>query len=152
MDYRPDISLEYDYIRIVYEVILSNLRTNKKIVEKDINNVLTRIQNLKKKQLNISEINPIISSLIQKLDELEKKFDLLCNDEELLYNCLKERIIQLQMIDEKNYSFENLKIFCNKKMNNLLLDFFLRERFLETANNYINEENINVCFFKLELG
>jgi len=46
------------------------------------------------------------------------------------------------MIDKENYSYENLKIFCEKKINNLLLDFFLRERFLETANNYIEEEKM----------
>ena len=47
------------------------------------------------------------------------------------------------MIDENHYSYENLRIFCEKKLNNLLLDFFLRERFLETANNYIQDEKIN---------
>lgn len=46
------------------------------------------------------------------------------------------------MIDENNYSYENLRVFCEKKLNNLLLDFFLRERFLETANNYIQDEKI----------
>lgn len=50
---------------------------------------------------------------------------------------------QIQMIDDKNYSFENLKIFCEKKLNNLLLDLFLREKFLETAKHYIDEEKIN---------
>jgi len=47
------------------------------------------------------------------------------------------------MIDETHYCYENLRIFCEKKLNNLLLDFFLRERFLETANYYIQEEKIN---------
>jgi len=47
------------------------------------------------------------------------------------------------MIDENHYSFENLRIFCEKKLNNLLLDFFLRERFLDTANSYIQDEKIN---------
>ena len=47
------------------------------------------------------------------------------------------------MIDENNFTFENLKIFCEKKINNLLLDFFLRERFLETAKSYIEDEIIN---------
>ncbi len=59
-----------------------------------------------------------------------------------MYSSLKERIIQLQSIDESNYSFENLKTFSEKKLNNLLLDFFLREKFLDTAKNYIVEEKI----------
>ena len=48
----------------------------------------------------------------------------------------------MQTIDETNYNFDNLKAFCEKKLNNLLLDFFLREKFLETARNYISEEKL----------
>lgn len=73
MDFRPDLTFEYDYIRIVYEVILSNLRTNKKIVEKDINTVVTKLQNLKKKQANPTDILSTVNSLIQKVNELETK-------------------------------------------------------------------------------
>ncbi len=73
MDFRPDISFEYDYIRIVYEVILSNLRTNKKIVEKDLNTIVTRLQNIKKKQGNTQEISNLVKNLIQKVSDLELK-------------------------------------------------------------------------------
>jgi hypothetical protein len=62
----------------------------------------------------------------------------------LLYNSLKERLTQLQLIDDKNYNFDNLKKYCEKKLHNLLLDLFLRDRLLETAKNYIDEEKINV--------
>jgi hypothetical protein len=73
MELKPDIGYEYDYIRIVYEVILSNMRTNKKIIEKDLNFILTRIQNLKKKGGNISETIHAVKVLIEKVNELEKK-------------------------------------------------------------------------------
>lgn len=73
MDFRPEISFEYDYIRIVYEVILSNLRTNKKIIEKELNSILLRIQNLKKKGCNHIESLTVIKNLIQKVTDLENK-------------------------------------------------------------------------------
>jgi len=73
MDFRPDISFEYDYIRIVYEVILSNLRTNKKIIEKDISTVVTRLQNLKKKQGGANEIQTAIKNLYQRVEDMEAK-------------------------------------------------------------------------------
>jgi len=47
------------------------------------------------------------------------------------------------MLDEDNYSFDNLKLFCEKKLKNLLLDFFLREKYLETAKHYVEDEKIN---------
>jgi hypothetical protein len=151
MDYRPDISFEYDYIRIVYEVILANLRTNKKIVEKEINYVLTRVQNMKKKHIGLVELSTHIKGFVGKLEELERKYEQICNEEDLLYSCLRERIAELQMIDENNYNFDNLKIYCSKKMKNLLLDYFLREKFLETAKNYIDEEKINVVFLSFRV-
>jgi uncharacterized protein (UPF0305 family) len=77
MEFRPDLSFEYDYIRIVYEVILSNLRTNKKIVEKDITTIVARVQNLKKKQSNIEDTITTINNLLNKLDDLEKKVNLI---------------------------------------------------------------------------
>jgi hypothetical protein len=144
MDYKPDISFEYDYIRIVYEVILTNLRTNKKVVEKDLNTVVTRLQNMKKKQMNNTEMLSTVKQLIAKTEELEKKYEQICDEENILYECLRERITQLQMIDDKNFKYDNLKQFCEKKIKNLLLDFFLRERFLETAKDYIEEEKITV--------
>lgn len=60
-----------------------------------------------------------------------------------MYNCLQERLCQLQLIDDNNYSFDNLKTYFSKKLNHLLLDFFLREKFLDTAKYFIEEENIN---------
>lgn len=73
MEFRPDLSFEYDYIRIVYEVILANLRTNKKVVEKDITTIVTRVQNLKKKQSSIDDAITTTNNLLTKLDDLEKK-------------------------------------------------------------------------------
>ena len=61
-----------------------------------------------------------------------------------MYNCLQERLNQLQLIDDNNYNFDNLKTYFGKKLNHLLLDFFLRERFLDTAKYFIEEEKINV--------
>lgn len=76
MELKPDISYEYDYIRIVYEVILSNMRTNKKIIEKDLNFILTKIQNLKKKGGNIPETITAVNSLIEKVKDLETKVNI----------------------------------------------------------------------------
>lgn len=75
MDFKPDITFEYDYIRIVYEFILANLRTNKKIIEKDLLTIVNRIQNLKKKQTN--EVGTVVKNLINKINEVEKKVNII---------------------------------------------------------------------------
>lgn len=146
MNFKPDLNLEYDYIRVVYEVILSDLRVNKKIIEKDLNTIKVRLGHLKKK-LNTSTADAVsaLHGLINKATDLQMKYGEIIKKEDLLYDSFQERIHQLEMLDESHYNFDNLKIFCEKKINNLLLDFFLREKFLETAKNYIEEEKITSC-------
>lgn len=155
MNYKPDLNLEYNYIRVVYEVILSDLRNNKKIIEKELNTIVIRVSNLKKKASTINENIKVIQTLIQKTNDLQSKFNEISQKEDLLYNCLKDRIKQLEMLDDQNYSFDNLKLFCEKKISNLLLDFFLREKYLETAKHYIEDEKItvsNIDMINLELS
>ena len=82
---------------------------------------------------------------MQKTNDLQKKFDDICAKEDLLYSAFQERIQQLEMLDDSEYSFDNLKVFCEKKINYLLLDYFLREKFLETTKHYIEEEKIESC-------
>jgi len=74
---RPDIKFENNYIRIVYEVITSNLRTNKKIVEKEINNIVSKVTNLKKKPGNIKDNIANVKLLVRKSKELQEKVKIL---------------------------------------------------------------------------
>lgn len=149
METRPDITFEYDYIRVVYELIISNLRITKKHIEKDLNLIINKLNSIRKKKLPIDESRSTISALIGKVEHLESKYEKICNEEQSLFNCLSERLTSLKLIDGENYSYENVKFFCDKKLNNLLLEFFLRERFLETAKNYIEEEKINVLIINI---
>lgn len=79
MDRKPDIRFEYDYIRIVYEVITLNLRTNKKIIEKEINYIVNKIQGLKKKPGTLAENASLIKTLVIKAEGLQKKVNTTSN-------------------------------------------------------------------------
>ena len=73
MNFNVDINLEYDYLRVVYEIIIADLRVNKKMIEKEINIIILKFENLKKKiQTNPKEILPLLRKLIEKSEELQK--------------------------------------------------------------------------------
>ena len=55
MNCNVDINLEYDYLRVVYEIIIADLRVNKKMIEKEINTIILKFENLKKKNSNKSK-------------------------------------------------------------------------------------------------
>ena len=73
MDKKPDIGFEYDYVRIVYEVITLKLRTNKKLIEKEINYIMNKIQGIKKKPGTLAENITLVKNLLSKTDNLQKK-------------------------------------------------------------------------------
>jgi len=62
---------------------------------------------------------------------------------------LQDRLLEIKLVEGDNYTYENLKIFCDKKINNMMLDFFLREKYLESAKNYISDEKISVTYKSL---
>ena len=95
MNFKPDLNLEYDYIRVVYEVILSDLRVNKKIIEKDLNTIKVRLGHLKKK-LNTSTADAVsaLHGLINKATDLQMKYGEIIKKEDLLYDSFQERIHQ----------------------------------------------------------
>lgn len=146
MNFKPDLNIEYDYVKVVFEVTIYELRSNKKILEKELKTIIMKTTNLKKKLTsNTADVESSLKTLIKKAKELKKKFQEICIKENFLYNTFNERLEQLELINKSKYSMENLKLFCDKKMNNLLTDYFLRENFLETAKNFIDEEKIKFC-------
>lgn len=158
MEVLPDIHFEYDYVRVVYEFILSKLRINKKIVEKEMNTIILKLSQIKKKitqdkQISI-DVEKIFDTMLKKINDLEKKYCCLQNEEDAIYVCLEERIKQLKLLDfteEKKTSKDisiQVKSFCEKKLNNILLEFLLREKYLNTAKALIDEEKIKVSIFK----
>jgi hypothetical protein len=50
-----DIKLENEYLRIVYEIILTNIRNNKKILEKELILIKNKYESLCKKENNNKE-------------------------------------------------------------------------------------------------
>lgn len=154
VDVLPDIHFEYDYVKVVYEFILSKLRMNKKIIEKEINVIVLKLGQVKKKITQDKVITPDIEKLfdtmVRKISELESKYLLLKEEEDCLYNCLEERLKDLKLLDfsnEKKSGKEvasQIKQFTEKKINNLLLEFLLREKYLSTAKSFIEEEKIKV--------
>ena len=152
MELYPDISYEYDYVRVVYELIVSKLRFNKKIIEKELSLITAKLSQLKKKLITekiISiEIENSFDTMIKRIILLQNKHNTIIQEENSLYHYLQERLNTLKYIDKdsnedyKSNALSNLKFFLDKKLNNLILDFLLKQRYIETASNFIEEENI----------
>ena len=163
MENTPDIFFEYEYVRVVYEFILSKIRINKKLIEKDLNTIVLKLSQIKKKLISDAKdkekdkkISPdivkVLETMTKKILELENKIKSLKEEEDSLLNCLLERFKQIKLLDFNSDAggvglssleiSQRVKNFCDKKMNNLILEFLLREKFLITAECLIKEEAI----------
>lgn len=119
------------------------------------------------------EIEKVISIMLNRIEDLENKYLKIVEEEDSLYRCLDDRLNTINLIDSKynkndsneevvnnssvinnklntsttkteSIAFINLKKFLDKKLTNLLLDFFLKERYINTANLFIEEADIKV--------
>lgn len=157
MELIPDLSFEYDYVRVVYEFILNKLRTNKKVIEKEINTIILKLGQIKKKITHEKKIGPeiirIFETMSKRLNDLEDKYNNMMKEEDNLYSSLEERIKQLKLVDFNNNDDYNkssndiaakVRSFCDKKLNNMLVEFLLQKKKVITAKTLIKEEKIKV--------
>lgn len=157
MNIKPSIKYEFDYIKVVYEHILSKIRINKKIIEKDLSTIILKLSQIKKKLNNdlssstntltlnnsiLQENTKIFQIMIKKLDDLDKKYEELSKEEDILLICLEERLSDVFFLS-KATSETDISLYCEKKMKNLILDFLLREKYIDTASNFIKEEKLS---------
>ena len=139
-----DIKLENEYLRIVYEIILTNLRNNKKILEKELILIKNKYESLcKKENNNKEEMLNNIKKLKNKIEKIKIKYKEIDKKEEELFYEFEKRLNNLEDIEKNNKNLDKIKSFTESKINTILLDYLFREKFIETTKNLQNEENIN---------
>lgn len=139
-----DIKLENEYLRIVYEIILTNLRNNKKILEKELILIKNKYESLcKKENKNKEEMLNNIKKLKNKIEKIKIKYKEIDKKEEELFYEFEKRLNNLEDIEKNNKNLDKIKSFTESKINTILLDYLFREKFIETTKNLQNEENIN---------
>lgn len=142
MENKTSLIYENEYIKISIEYLITKLRTNKKLIEKEISLILMRISQIKKKisegKITL-EIENLFEIILKRLNQLEVKQNEIEKEEIILYDYLFQRINNL-IIKENDYNY--ISILSQKKLNYFFLEFFIKENFINSANKIIEEENI----------
>eukprot|EP00116_Pleurobrachia_bachei_P008326 sb/3468588/ len=141
-------AIEYSTVRVPYDVLNKKFRHAQKIIDREIsqlNSLISNIERLPSPELE----EQAIKSLREKLGSFKKRY-LDCLSKEGGYaNKCSERLDYLQeYIDESDAKIESL--WKKKRLNRILVDYFLRNSNYETAVQLVKATGIEVNLeFKL---
>lgn len=145
-----DISIEYPFIKVVQECltkgkyyILTNkgFKNMKKFIEKGLHGVVSKAQGLKKTVAkDMNSVDETLEQLIEKTKSIRGKYLEMLNAEDALIEICKKRLIHLLEV-QTHYkeSKEIEEAYHITRLDRLILDYFLREGYLETAGNLTKE-------------
>eukprot|EP00116_Pleurobrachia_bachei_P005281 sb/3465543/ len=133
-------AIEYSTVRVPYDVLNKKFRHAQKIIDREIsqlNSLISNIERLPSPELE----EQAIKSLREKLGSFKKRY-LDCLSKEGGYaNKCSERLDYLQeYIDESDAKIESL--WKKKRLNRILVDYFLRNSNYETAVQLVKATGI----------
>ena len=142
-------TIEHSTLKVPYEILNKQYRNVQKSIDRDSSAFSQTFSNAEKlcKGVNGNEVtkSEMINSLISIIDKLKsvKKHSLeLRNEEKDLFKLIKKRVEHL-----KDHEAENqivLKNFKKLRLDRLLIDYFLRSGFYETADQLAKKNDIQV--------
>lgn len=145
--------LEHSTLKVPYETLNKQYRNVQKSIDRDCSTlnqtVTTAEKQLKSESLARNEIVSSFTSVIEKLRSLKKRSVDLRNEEKDLLKLIKKRIERL-----KDYESSNLAVnrsFKKARFDRVLIDYFLRAGFYNTAQLLADKSGIKVfcCGFEI---
>jgi len=143
---RPDLSIEYSFIRVPYDSGVRAFKSSKKTIEKEMSSILNSIIALKKENhLNKTQATSSLNSLITRLKGLKRKLDEHYHEEDEIYECCKKRLLQLSSVDPQKK--ESIIEFQNARVHHLVVEHLVRNDYNETAKAITQEYGMNDFMF-----
>lgn len=133
-------ALEHSTLKVPYETLNKLYRNVQKSIDRDCSSISQAVS-----KLNDSNINDLINSsnnAIEKLRAIKKRSMDLRNEERELLALLKKRIEHLKEHDSDDQVVN--KNFKRVRLERMLIDYFLRTGFYETAQMLANQSEIQV--------
>ncbi|KAM9967814.1 hypothetical protein ACTFIW_001901 [Dictyostelium discoideum] len=139
-----EIQLERSLLKVPFECINKSFRISQKSIEKEMNNVITQITEINKKRLTISKDDAIntVDKLLNRVQQLKRKMEDVKLEEEQQIKKLKSRLSHLNIATNCQNQKDHREIFNNTRINRILIDYFLREGYYDSAIEFSNQLKI----------
>ena len=136
-------ALEHSTLKVPYETLNKLYRNVQKAIDRDCSSVSQVVS-----KLNDSNANDLINAsnnAIEKLRAIKKRSMDLRNEEKELLALLKKRIDHLKEHDSQDQLVS--KNFKRLRLERMLIDYFLRSGFYQTAQLLANHSEIQVSYY-----
>lgn len=149
-------ALEHSTLKVPYETLNKQYRNVQKSIDRDCSSLSQTICSAEKvaksSELTRNEIMNSFSSVVEKLRSLKKRSLDLRNEEKDLLKLVKKRIDHLKDHEVPNQIVN--KSFKKQRFDRMLIDYFLRTGFYQTAQLLATKSNIedmtNIEIFLVE--
>ena len=139
-------TLEHSTLKVPYETLNKQYRNVQKSIDRDCSSLSQSVVSTEKlvKSTDFSKADIInsFSNVIEKLRSLKKHSNDLRNEEKDLLQLVKKRVDHLKENEGSNAIVT--KNFKKQRLDRMLIDYFLRSGFYETAQLLANKSNIEV--------
>ncbi|KAJ7537745.1 hypothetical protein O6H91_11G020300 [Diphasiastrum complanatum] len=134
------IKLDHQLMKVPYEYLKKSMRSNNRMVEKEVNAVVACVAEAVDKSMSKEEAMQHLTSLVSRLQGLKRKLDESNKNEQLQVQRSRARLDHLSSlkVGDKDLQAE----WNNIKVDRILVDYMLRSSYYCTAMKLAESSNI----------
>ena len=134
LDYKLDAPL----VLVMHETISKEFKAAKKFIEKQILLLHQKLGALRAQDCTDKKaVQEQICLIRLEFEKVNSKYAELSVKEDELFEVMRKRIIHLQMIQDQEQNPNYIQEYFEKRLNMLIIDFLLRNDYLNTAKSFI---------------
>ncbi|KAL5066686.1 hypothetical protein RYX36_017573 [Vicia faba] len=131
------LKLEHQFLRVPFEHFKKTLRTNNRVVEKEMSAVISSVNDAASNDLSSADAVNHLSSLVSRLQGLKRKLEEGNRAEHLQAQKCRARLEHLESADAEKMSEWN-----NTRLKRILVDYMLRMSYYDTAERLAECSNL----------
>lgn len=131
------LKLEHQFVRVPFEQYRKMVRSNHRIIEKEVSSLLSCVGEAAESDIAGDEAAQRINSLVYRLQGLKRKLEEGSQMENMQAQRCRARLDHLESMNAENLSVLN----CNR-LNRMLVDYMLRMSYYDTATKFADFSNI----------
>eukprot|EP01134_Creolimax_fragrantissima_P004461 CFRG4461T1 len=137
------LALERPLLKVPYESLNKMFRQNQRQLEKEMSYVNTTIEDLyaqaKSDAITTEKVSEEVDEVAKRLKTFKRKMDCELEKEDRLVQLCKARVEHILPPDASDSNAS----FCHRRIERILIDYFLREGFYETAAAVASDSKID---------
>eukprot|EP00039_Didymoeca_costata_P006713 m.92688 g.92688 ORF g.92688 m.92688 type:complete len:204 (-) comp13360_c0_seq2:1433-2044(-) len=137
-------TLDHPLLKVPVEHLNRTFRATYKLFDNELKEVTQKIVSLStSNDNNENHIKATLAGLLDTLKSLQTQLEISAKEEHTIMECLLQRIDHVKA-GENASSESDIKLWCKKRLDRILIDYLLREGRYETAEQYAKAKDLEI--------